>query len=111
MIRRTGYGRIASVPGEDAELTHVTFGTPMGEVLRRYWQPVCLSEEIDELPKLARILGEDSWPSATSAAVPAFSTRIVLTGRIARVRAHRGKFARTEGRRAASSTPRRPSCA
>jgi phenylpropionate dioxygenase-like ring-hydroxylating dioxygenase large terminal subunit len=55
----SGYGRIAVVPKEDAELTHVRFGTPMGELLRRYWQPVCLSSEIDELPKLVTILGEE----------------------------------------------------
>lgn len=59
MIKVSGYGRIATVPRENEELTHVTLGTPMGEVLRRYWQPVCLSAEIDELPKFARILGED----------------------------------------------------
>lgn len=55
----SGYGRIAVVPAENAELTRVGFGTPMGEVLRRYWQPVCLSSDIDELPKLAKILGEE----------------------------------------------------
>lgn len=59
MATLSGYGRIAAVPKEDADLTHVTFGTPMGELLRRYWQPVCLSSEIDELPKLVRILGEE----------------------------------------------------
>jgi phenylpropionate dioxygenase-like ring-hydroxylating dioxygenase large terminal subunit len=59
MVRQSGYGRIARLPPENAELTHVGFGTPMGEVLRRYWQPVCLSTDIDELPKAARILGEE----------------------------------------------------
>ena len=55
----SGYGRIANVPVEDAELTRVGCGTPMGELLRRYWQPVCLSADIDELPKFTRILGEE----------------------------------------------------
>ena len=55
----SGYGRTAVVPQENVELTHVTFGTPMGEVLRRYWQPVCLSSDIDELPKFVKILGEE----------------------------------------------------
>ena len=55
----SGYGRIADVPAEDAELTRVAFGTPMGELLRRYWQPVCLSAEVDELPKFTGILGEE----------------------------------------------------
>jgi phenylpropionate dioxygenase-like ring-hydroxylating dioxygenase large terminal subunit len=58
-VKVSGYGRIASVPAENAELTHVTAGTPMGEVLRRYWQPVCLSSDIDELPKKVQILGEE----------------------------------------------------
>ena len=55
----SGYGRIANVPAEDLELTRVGHGTPMGELLRRYWQPVCLSADIDELPKITRILGEE----------------------------------------------------
>ena len=55
----SGYGRVAIVPAEDAELTRVGYGTPMGELLRRYWQPVCLSAEIDELPKFTKILGEE----------------------------------------------------
>ena len=44
---------------EDAELTHVGPGTPCGEYMRRYWQPVAMSEELGELPSLVRILGED----------------------------------------------------
>jgi len=59
MIKTSGYGRIGIVPAENAELTHVGAGTPMGEVLRRYWQPVCLSSDVDELPRRVRILGED----------------------------------------------------
>ena len=55
----SGYGRIGVVPKEDAQLTHVGVGTPMGELLRRYWQPVCLSSEIDELPKRVTILCEE----------------------------------------------------
>lgn len=54
-----GYGRIAVVPAEDAALTRVGHGTPMGELLRRYWQPVALSSELDDLPKRIRILGEE----------------------------------------------------
>lgn len=55
----SGYGRAAIVPEEDAALTRVGFGTPMGEVLRRYWQPVIPSAELDGLPKRIRILGEE----------------------------------------------------
>ena len=47
------------VPEEDVELTHVGPGTPAGEWLRRFWQPVVSSEELKDLPKAIRILGED----------------------------------------------------
>lgn len=59
MIKVSGYGRIGIVPAENAELTRVGAGTPMGELLRRYWQPVCLASDVDELPRLVRILGEE----------------------------------------------------
>lgn len=47
------------IPAEAADLTHVGPGTPMGEYMRRFWQPVCLSEELGDLPKAIRILGEN----------------------------------------------------
>ena len=47
------------VPDEDEELTHVGPGTPCGEYLRRFWQPVALSKDLQELPRRVRILGED----------------------------------------------------
>lgn len=47
------------VPAEDPELTHVGPGTVCGEYLRRYWQPVAMSNEISDLPIAIRILGED----------------------------------------------------
>jgi nitrite reductase/ring-hydroxylating ferredoxin subunit len=46
-------------PGEDEELTRVGPGTPCGEYLRRFWQPVILAAELGELPRRLRILGED----------------------------------------------------
>jgi phenylpropionate dioxygenase-like ring-hydroxylating dioxygenase large terminal subunit len=46
-------------PAEDEELTRVGPGTPCGEYLRRFWQPVILSSELGELPRRLRILGED----------------------------------------------------
>ena len=55
----SGYSQNANVPAEDSVLTHVGFGTPMGELMRRYWQPVCLSDELKDLPKRLKILGED----------------------------------------------------
>ena len=46
-------------PAEDEELSRVGPGTPCGEYLRRFWQPVVLSEHLGDLPKRLRILGED----------------------------------------------------
>jgi phenylpropionate dioxygenase-like ring-hydroxylating dioxygenase large terminal subunit len=43
----------------DAALTEVGAGTPMGELMRRYWQPVGPSAYATDLPKAVRILGED----------------------------------------------------
>ena len=53
-----GYDRQPDVP-LDERLVRVGRGTPGGEYLRRTWQPVCLSEELGELPKSVRMLGED----------------------------------------------------
>ena len=49
----------SEVPKEDEELTHVGPGTPCGEYIRRFWQPVTLSSELKDLPKAIRIMGED----------------------------------------------------
>jgi nitrite reductase/ring-hydroxylating ferredoxin subunit len=54
----SGYGRTA-VPAENAELTHVGPGTPGGEYLRRFWQPVAMAAELTDVPLPIRILGED----------------------------------------------------
>ena len=47
------------IPPEDAELTHVGPGTPCGEYMRRFWQPVALSSELRDVPLRVRVLGED----------------------------------------------------
>ena len=47
---------------ENETITRVGPGTPMGELMRRYWQPVLLSWELPEpdcAPVRVRILGED----------------------------------------------------
>lgn len=44
---------------EDKELTHVGPRTPCGEYMRRFWQPVAMSSELEDLPLLIRVLGED----------------------------------------------------
>ena len=46
-------------PAYDAEWTGTDPDTPMGELMRRFWQPVCLSEQLGQLPLAIRILGED----------------------------------------------------
>ena len=51
------YGR--RIPAPDHELTSVEAGSPMGELMRRYWQPVCTSDELKDLPRKVRILCED----------------------------------------------------
>jgi phenylpropionate dioxygenase-like ring-hydroxylating dioxygenase large terminal subunit len=52
-----GYHR-RFVPAPDPELTQVGPGTPCGEYLRRFWQPVAFARDL-EVPLRARILGED----------------------------------------------------
>ena len=54
---RSAYG--LKIPEPDPVLTRVGPGTPCGELMRRYWQPVCLSADLKDLPKPVRILGED----------------------------------------------------
>src|SRR5258707_12976851 len=45
---------------QNDELTQVAPGTPMGELLRRYWYPVAFTRELEEFPvRPARLLGED----------------------------------------------------
>jgi phenylpropionate dioxygenase-like ring-hydroxylating dioxygenase large terminal subunit len=44
---------------EDADLMRVGRGTPMGELLRRYWQPIAYECEVGDLPLRIRIMGED----------------------------------------------------
>jgi nitrite reductase/ring-hydroxylating ferredoxin subunit len=53
----TAYGR---KPAQSNKLlTEVGPGKPMGELFRRYWQPVALSEQATTRPKKIRVLGED----------------------------------------------------
>src|SRR5229473_262318 len=47
------------VPQEDTELTHVGPDSPCGEYMRRFWNPICFSDELKDLPQRVRILGED----------------------------------------------------
>ena len=85
---KSAHGHV--VPPEDIALTHVEAGSPMGELLRRYWQPVALSDELGDLPKRVRILGED---------LVVFRTKAGKTGCLTPHCAHRGtslEFGRIE---------------
>lgn len=53
----SAYGRPRHT--HDAELTEVGPGTPCGEFMRRYWQPVAVSATLTTTPQNVRILGED----------------------------------------------------
>ncbi len=47
---------------DNALLTQTGAGTPMGELFRRFWHPIMLSEELtacDGPPVRLRVLGED----------------------------------------------------
>ncbi len=47
-------------PAKNELLTRVGPGTPMGELLRRYWHPIAGASELDENPvKAVRFFGED----------------------------------------------------
>ena len=53
----TAYGRPA--PTSRRELTEVGPGTPMGNLLRRYWHPIGLAGDATATPRKVRVLGED----------------------------------------------------
>jgi len=57
MDKGTAYGR---QPAQSNRLlTEVGPGKPMGELFRRYWQPVATSAQATTRPKKVRVLGED----------------------------------------------------
>ena len=53
----TAYGKPAGT--HKGELTEVGAGTPMGELLRRYWHPVGTLDDATTTPRKVRVLGED----------------------------------------------------
>lgn len=69
------------VPNPDLLLTSTDPGTPMGEYMRRFWHPVCLSEELTDVPKAIRIMGEN---------LVAFRDRSGRIGVLQRHCSHRG---------------------
>jgi len=46
-------------PAPDGLLTQSGPGTPLGEYMRRFWQPVCMTNQLRDVPLRIRILGED----------------------------------------------------
>jgi hypothetical protein len=64
----TGYGRPR--PSFVRDLTEVGPGTPMGELLRRYWHPVGLTTDATETPRPLRVLGERSGAVPRSRGAP-----------------------------------------
>jgi len=44
---------------DNERLTRVGPGTPMGNLMRRYWMPIAISSDITEKPVHRRLLGED----------------------------------------------------
>ena len=53
----TAYGR--PKPSSRLELAQVGAGTPMGELLRRYWHPIGMAADANDTPRQVRVLGED----------------------------------------------------
>src|SRR5258707_8791399 len=49
----------SKVPGHDPELTETGPGTPMGEYMRRFWHPICMSIELTDTPRFLKIMGEE----------------------------------------------------
>ena len=47
------------VPPPDPLLTRTDPGTPCGEYLRRFWQPVAFARDLGDVPRRIRIMGED----------------------------------------------------
>jgi phenylpropionate dioxygenase-like ring-hydroxylating dioxygenase large terminal subunit len=76
----SGYDKTA-IPDHDPELTETDPGTEMGEYMRRFWQPVCLAQELTDVPRAIRILGED---------LVAFRDKSGQVGVLHRHCAHRG---------------------
>src|ERR1700684_4595505 len=57
----SGYGLRESqrLGAYDLELLQSGPNTALGEYMRRYWQPVCLSQELTDVPKAIKILHEE----------------------------------------------------
>jgi len=72
---------LRDVPEPNWDLALTGPKSKMGEYMRRFWQPVCLSSQLGDLPHLVRILGED---------LVAFRDRTGRVGVLHRHCCHRG---------------------
>jgi len=72
MNTQSGDGTAYGLPlgRSDVLLTSVTRGTPMGELLRRYWHPVGVAADATQTPRKVRVLGEDLILFRTSLGSP-----------------------------------------
>jgi len=48
-----------NVPAHDPLITETDPGTPMGDYMRRFWHPICMSEELTDTPRFLVFLGEE----------------------------------------------------
>lgn len=58
-LNDTGSAYARKPPAYNAKLTEVGRGTPMGELLRRYWHPVGLAADAGATPRPVKVLGEE----------------------------------------------------
>ena len=47
------------IPDYDPSLTETGPGTPAGEYFRRFWHPICMVEELTDVPRFLEIMGEE----------------------------------------------------
>jgi len=57
--RDTGTGYEQRPGTVDRRLVETSFGTPMGELLRRYWHPIGVAADATTTPRRIRVLSED----------------------------------------------------
>ena len=88
------------------ELTAVGRGTPMGELLRRYWHPVGLATDAGDVPRKVRVLGEDLILFRDRHGRPACSTRAAAIAAPRSITARSRRTASAAAITAGSSTPR-----
>ena len=64
---------------QNDELTEIAPGTPVGELLRRYWYPIAFEQDFDTRPsKTVRLLGENWMPEFVAKANAGGIERVLL---------------------------------